>query len=162
MAASIQGKAQKGALPKGDALANHLETATLAVRNAFCECPSYDQLVPALLAHGTQDLLQHVHFVAGTPIKAMLARPTNGVTEVLDKFSDCDFTCEYKYDGERAQVRAMLAAALSSTCAGHARHYPVMRRCGPCVLRPLSTDARPRREASETPTLQAADARARA
>lgn len=74
------------------------------MRNAFCECPSYDRLVPALLEHGTQDLLEHVHFVAGTPIKAMLARPTNGVTEVLDKFSDCDFTCEYKYDGERAQV----------------------------------------------------------
>jgi hypothetical protein len=34
----------------------------------------------------------------------MLAKPTKAITEVLDKFEGCKFTCEYKYDGERAQV----------------------------------------------------------
>lgn len=98
------------------------------MRNAFCECPSYDRLVPALLEHGTQDLLEHVHFVAGTPIKAMLARPTNGVTEVLDKFSDCDFTCEYKYDGERAQVRGCERVhAYTPQCASVARQCRPLR-----------------------------------
>ena len=36
----------------------------------------------------------------------MLAKPTKAIGEVLDKFEGKKFTCEYKYDGERAQVRS--------------------------------------------------------
>lgn len=62
------------------------------------------QLVPALLNHPLAELSAHVHFMPGVPVRPMLAKPTTGVGEVLDKFGNSEFTCEYKYDGERVQV----------------------------------------------------------
>lgn len=76
-------------------------------------CPLPSQLIPALLDHPLTELDAHVHSMPGVPVKPMLAKPTAGVSEVLDKFTGIEFTCEYKYDGERVQVRLVVGVILS-------------------------------------------------
>lgn len=67
------------------------------------ELPSYDLVIPALL-EGISGLKDKCKLTPGVPLKPMLAKPTKAIGEVLDRCEGKTFTCEYKYDGERAQV----------------------------------------------------------
>ena len=70
----------------------------------YNELPSYEVIVPALLHGGIWHLREACKLQPGVPLKPMLAKPTKSLGEVLDRFEGKDFTCEYKYDGERAQI----------------------------------------------------------
>jgi len=107
-AISLHQTGPKGLKLGNQALAEKLEQASQVVQVCYSECPTYDVLIPAVLEHGFDNLEKYCHFMPGVPIKPMLAKPTNGVEEVLEKFgTEQEFTCEYKYDGERAQVHVL-------------------------------------------------------
>lgn len=84
-----------------------LASAEDIVREAFSRTPNYEMLIKMAAEHGVFNLLEHCKLTPGIPLKPMLAKPTKSITEVLDRFQGEEFTCEYKYDGERAQVHML-------------------------------------------------------
>lgn len=88
----------------GDKFKSEIEDATEEVKSAYNRMPNYDNLCTVLLAKGIEGLQDGCQSMISVPLKPMLAQPSKGTEEVLKKFSDHKFTCEFKYDGERAQV----------------------------------------------------------
>ncbi|KAL1973942.1 hypothetical protein VTN31DRAFT_5502 [Thermomyces dupontii] len=75
------------------------------VKASYARHPNYDDLVPCLLETGvTDELLVRCGLTLHIPLRPMLGSITRDLSEMLTKLQGRDFTCEYKYDGQRAQV----------------------------------------------------------
>jgi len=75
------------------------------VKACFARRPNYNDLVPTLLDIGISDeLLLRCGLAIHIPLRPMLGGITRDLGEMLTKLQGRDFSCEYKYDGQRAQV----------------------------------------------------------
>jgi DNA ligase 1 len=111
---------QRGKVPS----TTEMEKAEATLKTVYSELPSYDVIIPAMLEHGILKLREKCKLRPGVPLKPMLAKPTKAITEVLDRFEGRNFTCEYKYDGERAQIHYVAKDAdqeLSQATSGSAK-----------------------------------------
>jgi DNA ligase-1 len=90
---------------KKDELAEIYNAAEELVKASYARHPSYNDLVPCLLDIGaTEELLLRCGLQLHVPLMPMLGSITRDLSEMLTKLQGRDFTCEYKYDGQRAQV----------------------------------------------------------
>ncbi|KAK3939357.1 DNA ligase 3 [Diplogelasinospora grovesii] len=75
------------------------------VKACFARHPDYNDLVPVLLDIGISDeLLVRCGLTLHIPLRPMLGSITRDLSEMLTKLQGRDFACEYKYDGQRAQI----------------------------------------------------------
>ncbi|RMD41439.1 hypothetical protein DV735_g3686, partial [Chaetothyriales sp. CBS 134920] len=75
------------------------------VKGCFARRPNYNDLVPCLLEIGVCDeLVLRCGLALHIPLRPMLGSITRDLGEMLTKLQGRDFGCEYKYDGQRAQV----------------------------------------------------------
>ncbi|CAH9130966.1 unnamed protein product [Cuscuta epithymum] len=85
-----------------------LEEAAKIVKQVYSVLPDYDKIVSQLLTDGgVWGLPMKCKFTLGVPVGPMLSKAITSVSEILNRFQDVEFTCEYKYDGVRAQIHYM-------------------------------------------------------
>lgn len=75
------------------------------VKASFARRPNYNDLIPTLLEIGVcEELLVRCGLALHIPLRPMLGSITRDMGEMLTKLQGRDFSCEFKYDGQRAQV----------------------------------------------------------
>ncbi|EXJ87248.1 DNA ligase 1 [Capronia epimyces CBS 606.96] len=90
---------------KKDELATIWAKAEEMVKTCFARRPNYNDLVPGLLEVGvSEELLLRCNLALHIPLRPMLGSITRDLSEMLTKLQGRDFSCEFKYDGQRAQV----------------------------------------------------------
>ncbi|KAJ4884074.1 DNA LIGASE 6 [Raphanus sativus] len=94
--------------PSENCFKEKLEGVSAAVVEAYNILPSLDVVVPSLMEKDIEFSTSTLSMIPGIPIKPMLAKIANGVQDFIKLFQDKAFTCEYKYDGQRAQIHLLL------------------------------------------------------
>jgi DNA ligase-1 len=93
------------AVMKKEELAETYAKAEEIVKACFARRPNYNDLVPIMLEIGVCDeLLIRCGLTLHIPLRPMLGSITRDLAEMLTKLDGREFACEFKYDGQRAQI----------------------------------------------------------
>ncbi|KAE8802850.1 hypothetical protein D1007_21387 [Hordeum vulgare] len=112
----LHGKCATGPVVSLEGVKSQLQSLSTEVTEAYNVIPNMNGHIEtnsvAFVSANVQDIgatfsASSLAMVPGTPIPPMLARITNGVTQALKLFNGRAFTCEYKYDGQRAQIHRL-------------------------------------------------------
>ncbi|EEP82616.1 conserved hypothetical protein [Uncinocarpus reesii 1704] len=99
---------------KKDELSNLYARAEEIVKASYARHPNYNDLIPCLLETGiSKAVLAKCGLSLHIPLLPMLGSITRDLTEMLTKLQGKKFSCEYKYDGQRAQVHCDTAGKVS-------------------------------------------------
>lgn len=74
------------------------------IKTAYCQCPNFERILKVYIEEGLDAVEKRCSLTLGIPLKPMLAHAAKGIDEAFKKIGDSSFTCEFKYDGERAQL----------------------------------------------------------
>lgn len=90
---------------KKEELAEVYARAEEIVKACFARRPNYNDLVPVMLEIGVcEELLIRCGLTLHVPLRPMLGSITRDLAEMLTKLDGREFACEFKYDGQRAQI----------------------------------------------------------
>lgn len=90
---------------KKEELSEIYHNAEELVKASYARHPDYNDLVPCLLEVGpAEELLVRCGLTMHIPLRPMLGSITRDLSDMLTKLQGRTFSCEYKYDGQRAQV----------------------------------------------------------
>ncbi|KAL2313374.1 DNA ligase [Schizosaccharomyces pombe] len=87
-----------------DSLQQQFRQAEEIVKQSFFQVPDYNILVATLLREGIENLKDNMSIRPGIPVKPMLGSITKNLQHMLERLTDHNFSCEFKYDGQRAQI----------------------------------------------------------
>ncbi|KAI8376118.1 ATP-dependent DNA ligase [Radiomyces spectabilis] len=88
-----------------DVLATKLKQAENGLKECFAQCPDWNLIVPWLMeCKDVSRVFERCGITVGVPLRPMLGQITRDLTDMFIKLKDRDFACEYKYDGQRAQI----------------------------------------------------------
>lgn len=74
------------------------------VKSAYYRKPDIEALTNMIITNGIDKLSFMYGVEAGIPLKPMLAQPSKNISNGFKRVEGKNFTCEYKYDGERIQI----------------------------------------------------------